>query len=332
MSLSRPIVITGTAGRIGARLAAELLAAGQAIIGLDPASPRISHRHYRHVQAAADDRTAITAALAGAETLIHLGAFMSWLPADAQKLRHANIEGTAILLEAAAKAGIGRLVFASSGEVYPEGAPEFLPLDETHPTRPRSVYGLTKLIGEEMVHYHARTAGMAATILRFSHTQDAVELLDETSFFSGPRFFLGPRIRQQEAFGNAAALAVLRAAAPEGSPALLLARNENGRPFRMMITETRDMVAGIHLALGSARAIGETFNLGATEPFDFGERLPQMAEAAGLPLVAVDLPGAGVFYETSNRKIRETLGFVPQWTIDRMIAEAAAARKTNRAS
>lgn len=270
-------------------------------------------------------------AVGGAEALLHLGAFMSWLPADTDRLFAANVDATRILLEEAAKASVSRVIFASSGEVYPENAPESLPVTEEHAVKPRSAYGLSKLLGEEIVRFQGRVSGLPFSILRFSHTQDAAELLDPESFFSGPRFFLRQRIRQQEAFGNTAAVAALKAA-DDGTPALVLARNGNGRPYRMNITDTRDMAAGVLLALRSELAIGQTYNLGATEPVDFGHALPMMAEATGLPLRPVDLPGVGVFYETSNRKIREQLGFQPQWTIDRMIGEAAAAWRTRRAS
>jgi UDP-glucose 4-epimerase len=167
---------------------------------------------------------------------------------------------------------------------------------------------------------------METVILRFSHTQDAAELLDEDSFFSGPRFFLRPRIRQQERFGNTAVVDLLRAADP-GHPAQVLARNAVGRPFRMHITETRDMAKGVLLGLDHPDATSGTFNLGATEPVDFAELLPRMAAITGLPIVTVDLPGAGVYYHTSNRLIRERLGFESEWTIDRMLDEAARARR-----
>ena len=106
----------------------------------------------------------------------------------------------------------------------------------------------------------------------------------------------------------------------------VLSRNEAGRPFRMHITDTRDMVAGILLALTDERAAGRTYNLGATEPVDFAAALPMMAQLTRLPLKTIDLPGAGVFYETSNARIRTELGFEPQWTFERMIGEAAQAR------
>ena len=72
-------------------------------------------------------------------------------------------------------------------------------------------------------------------------------------------------------------VAALRAI-DDGSEALVLSRNETGRPFRMHITDTRDMVAGILLTLSDERAAGRTYNLGATEPVDFAAALPMMAE------------------------------------------------------
>ena len=53
-----------------------------------------------------------------------------------------------------------------------------------------------------------------------------------------------------------------------------------------------------------------------------------MAQLTGLPLKTIDLPGAGVFYETSNAKIRTELGYEPRWTFDRMMDESAQARAT----
>ena len=99
----------------------------------------------------------------------------------------------------------------------------------------------------------------------------------------------------------------------------------------MHITDTRDMVAGLLLALDHPAAAGEVFNLGATDPVDFEPLIAEMAKITGYPIVAVDLPGPGVFYETSNQHIRERLGYQPKWTIDRMLEDAARARKARAA-
>ena len=325
------ILVTGSSGRIGGRLVEALLARGKTVRGFDLRASGRRHVNYSEVVGAFDDPGAAETALSEIAAVFHLGAFMSWLPADQAKLFAANVEGTRVLLNAALSAGATRLIFASSGEVYPEGAPETLPVDETHPLKPRTAYGVTKLLGEELVRWAARTSGLQTTILRFSHTQDASELLDPDSFFSGPRFFLQSRIRQQEMLGNLSVVAALRAV-DDGKPAMVLARNENGRPYRMMITDARDMVSGLLLAFDTPAAIGEIYNLGATDPVDFAEALPVMAESAGLPLRVVDLPGAGVFYQTSNRKFCEATGFSPAFPFRRMIEEAAASWRSKHMS
>ncbi|MBL8589336.1 MAG: NAD(P)-dependent oxidoreductase [Methylobacteriaceae bacterium] len=324
------ILVTGSAGRIGGRLVETLLARGARVRGFDLRPSGRAHAAYEEVVGAFADVEAAATATAGVATIFHLGAFMSWLAADQAKLFAANVEGTRVLLEAAGRAGARRFIFASSGEVYPENVPAYLPIDESHPLQPRSAYGLTKLIGEEMTRWAARS-GLATTILRFSHTQEATELLDPDSFFSGPRFFLQPRIRQQEAFGAHAAVAALRAV-DDGTPALVLARNARGRPFRMHITDARDMVSGLLAAHDSAATIGETYNLGATEPVDFEAALARMAEITGLPVRTVDLPGDGVWYETSNRKLREATGWAPAWPFARMLEDAADAWRARRRS
>ncbi|MCM5690778.1 NAD(P)-dependent oxidoreductase [Sinorhizobium meliloti] len=317
------VLVTGSAGRVGAFVVRRLIAGGHQVRGFDLRSAGIEDDGFDEVVGAFDDREAAIRACEGTDAVLHLGAFMSWLESDRDKLFRANVEGTRIVLEAAAAAKVGRFVFASSGEVYPENKPEFQPITEDHPKNPLSPYGLTKLLGEEMVTFQGRVSSMETVILRFSHTQNASELLDPESFFSGPRFFLRPKIMQQENFGNKAAADLLRAADP-GRPALVLTRNEEGRPFRMHVTDTRDMAQGVLLALTHQKAAGGIFNLGATEPVDFAEILPVMAQMTGLPLLTVDLPGAGVWYHTSNQRIRETLGFEPDWPIMRMLDEAVA--------
>lgn len=318
------ILVTGSSGRIGRLLVEALLARGETVRGFDLKPSGRSAPRYSEVVGAFSDAGAAARACEGARVVFHLGALMSWAAADQAKLFEANVEGTRALLAGAVAAQAQRFVFASSGEVYPENIPRYLPVDEQHPTEPASVYGLTKLIGEEMVRWAGRSARLPFTILRFSHTQAASELLDPDSFFSGPRFFLQPRIRQQEAFGAAAAVAKLRAV-DDGTPAMVLARNEVGRPFRMHITDARDMTSGLLLTLDTPATIGETYNLGATAPVDFADALPKLAAITGYPVRVVDLPGAGVWYETSNAKFRAATGFSPAWPFERMIGEAARA-------
>lgn len=318
------ILVTGSSGRIGSSVVAALLAKNHAVRGFDLRASGQTASQYEEITGSLDDAVAVEQSVCDVDAILHLGAFMSWAPQDKSNMFSANVEGTRLLADAAAAAGARRFVFASSGEVYPENAPLSLPVTEDHPLNANSPYGLTKLLGEEIVRFHQRAGKMETVILRFSHTQDASELLDETSFFSGPRFFLQPRIRQQENFGNHAVADILRGV-DAGKPTHILARNEDGRPYQMHITETRDMVQGVLLALEHKEAAGQTFNLGATDPVDFEALLAQMSDITGLPIKVVNLPGQGVYYQTSNEKIRRVLGYEPVWTIERMVQEAGEA-------
>jgi UDP-glucose 4-epimerase len=60
-----------------------------------------------------------------------------------------NVRGTLSLIEAMIACGVKTLVFSSSATVY--GEPQYLPLDETHPTSATNPYGRTKLMIEEML-------------------------------------------------------------------------------------------------------------------------------------------------------------------------------------
>ena len=317
------ILVTGAAGRVGSKLVDKLILDGNTVIGYDIRSTNRGHTAYSEVLASFADVAVVRKEMAGIDAVIHLGAFMSWAPADSNAMFETNVIGTRILLDQAASNGVKTFVFASTGEVYPENAPAYLPIDESHPLKPTTQYGITKLLGEEMVRFYERATAMNTVILRFSHTQDATELLDRNSFFSGPRFFLTEKVKQQRSLGSESVARLLEAASTANNE-LLLMRNQDGRPYRMHITDTRDMVEGILLALRCPEAQGEVFNVGATNPVDFSVALSRMSELTGLPLVTVDLPGPGVFYETSNQKIREMLGFAPAWTFDKMLDEAFA--------
>jgi UDP-glucose 4-epimerase len=201
--------------------------------------------------------------------------------------------------------------------------PLYVPIDEKHPREPVSTYGLSKLLTEETALFFQRTQGLPVTILRFAHTQDAAELLDPDSFFSGPRFYLQAKIRQLRAFNSTRALEVLEPL-DNGAEKLLVQRGEDGVPYRMMIADSRDIADGVLLALDSPKAVGETLNLGPDEATDFEAAVERLRKATSLPVVRANLPGPPVRYTTSNAKARELLGFRPKWTFDAMVDDALA--------
>jgi len=84
---------------------------------------------------------------------------------EPEKYSRHNITGSLNLLEAVVEAKIPSVVFSSTAAVY--GAPDYLPIDEKHPTRPENYYGYTKLAIEGFIEWYARLRGFHYGILRY---------------------------------------------------------------------------------------------------------------------------------------------------------------------
>ena len=79
-----------------------------------------------------------------------------------------NILGTLNLLESARKAGVRKIVFASTGgAIY--GKQDTFPADESHATNPVSPYGISKLASEKYIHYYHVQFGLSYFILRYAN-------------------------------------------------------------------------------------------------------------------------------------------------------------------
>jgi UDP-glucose 4-epimerase len=78
-----------------------------------------------------------------------------------------NVLGLLNVLEACAATGVRKVVFASSGATY--GNPDYLPMDEAHPQRPESPYGITKAMAEHYLKYYALDRGIGYTALRYGN-------------------------------------------------------------------------------------------------------------------------------------------------------------------
>ncbi|MFC5446840.1 NAD-dependent epimerase/dehydratase family protein [Paenibacillus aestuarii] len=78
-----------------------------------------------------------------------------------------NIVGTVKMLDACRAVGVRKFIYASSAAVY--GNPQYLPVDEGHPVRPLSYYGISKHTPEHYLEVFAHQNDLDFTILRYAN-------------------------------------------------------------------------------------------------------------------------------------------------------------------
>ncbi len=169
------VLVTGGAGFIGSHTVDLLLSEGHEVTVLDDFSsgrPEHLRSHegkpsFRLVRGDVRDRAAVEEALEGAEAVVHEAALVS-VPLSFERpelVREVNVGGTLNLLEACARRGVRRFVYASSASVY--GEPSRLPVGEDHPPSPLSPYAESKLKAEWECLRFFRERGLETVCLRY---------------------------------------------------------------------------------------------------------------------------------------------------------------------
>ncbi|MDL2283910.1 UDP-glucose 4-epimerase GalE [Oxalobacter sp. OttesenSCG-928-P03] len=157
------ILLTGGTGYIGSHTAIELTNAGHHVLLFDNLSNSAEKVVERLSQIAGKNLTFVYGDVREAEKIrkilqqyqIDAVIHFAGLKAVADSVKAPveyyanNVQGTINLLEAMQLADIKTLVFSSSATVY--GEPDYLPIDESHPTSAVNPYGRSKLHIEEML-------------------------------------------------------------------------------------------------------------------------------------------------------------------------------------
>jgi nucleoside-diphosphate-sugar epimerase len=160
--------VTGSNGFVGSWLCRALSDVGIQVRGIGRHDAGALTQGVVYHQADLLDAAALRSALAGADTLVHLAARVHVMRESAREplreFRRVNVEGTRILLEEAVRAGVTRLVFASTVKAVGEAGGATL-TEEAVP-RPIDPYGVSKLEAEELVCATAERYSLDATILR----------------------------------------------------------------------------------------------------------------------------------------------------------------------
>ena len=164
------ILVTGATGAVGPRVVASLVEAGYGIrtISLDSPPPGLWPASIETQIGDITDYSVVQGAMRGIDAVIHLAALLHIVnphPDLQPEYERVNVGGTAIVVEAARQAGVGRIVFFSTIAVYGGSAGGIL--TEDSPPRPDSFYAQTKLAAERIVLAAKRADGRPlGTVLR----------------------------------------------------------------------------------------------------------------------------------------------------------------------
>jgi len=168
------VLVTGGAGFIGSHLVDRLANEGCRVVVLDDLSSgslenirdNLDSGRVRFIEGDVRDSKVVEDAVKDVDLVCHLAAVVS-VPYSMREplLTHeVNVTGTLNLLIASLKHEVERFVYLSTCAVY--GEPEYLPIDEAHPTSPVSPYAASKLAAEHYCMAFQQAYGLKTVILR----------------------------------------------------------------------------------------------------------------------------------------------------------------------
>jgi nucleoside-diphosphate-sugar epimerase len=161
------IALTGGTGYTGGRLLRLLGDRGHSVRALArPASvtPELLSADVTLLEGVLGDEAAAARLVQGVDAVIHVAAVYRTAGHPDSYYRDVNVTGTAVLLEAAARAGVARFVHTSTVGVH--GHVERPPADETAPIAPGDIYQATKAEAEGLALDFHRRRGLPVTVVR----------------------------------------------------------------------------------------------------------------------------------------------------------------------
>jgi UDP-glucose 4-epimerase len=163
------VVVTGATGAVGPAVVRACLAAGRRVrtFSLDAAPVGLLPAAVEARTGDICDGEAVRSAVAGAQTVVHLAAFLHQFKAAAdldRRFERINVGGTENVMRAATVAGVRRVVFLSTIAVY--GPSDGRVIDEHTRPAPDTTYARTKLEAEEIVRSTRSGGESIGTVLR----------------------------------------------------------------------------------------------------------------------------------------------------------------------
>ena len=165
------ILVTGGAGYIGSACVKDLCEAGHEVLVLDnlfKGKKELVDPKAEFEKLDLLDRKNLFEFLEGKkfDSVIHFAAHKDAGASMIDGVQYSeNIQMILNVLDVMVKNKIPQIIFSSSAAVY--GDPEYLPMDEKHPTKPVNYYGETKLISEKLMDWYNQIYGINYVALRY---------------------------------------------------------------------------------------------------------------------------------------------------------------------
>ena len=310
------VLVTGGAGFIGSHLTERLLEMGANVTVYDDfdryykgkeanLAEASNSPNFRLVEADIRNPGSLGSAMKNIDVVIHEAgqAGVGISVDDPKTTNEINVTGTLNVLWAARANGVKRVVNASSSSIF--GQPNYLPIDEGHPTNPASPYGVSKLAAEQYCRVFSRVYGMEVVSLRY---------------FS----VYGPRGRPDQVIRK-----FMQNLANQ-KPPLINGDGSHTRDF----THVSDVVSATVRAAETDGIGGEPFNIGfgaRTSILTVAEKLISLMGMEGRVKPEHTAESKGDFPDTqaNNSKAQKVLGWRPNVDLDRGLKEYVEWFQTN---
>ena len=229
--MSRKILVTGPAGRIGVPFTEFARERYQVRLGIR-ATPMPAHlTDLETVKLDISDLESCRAACRGMDTIVHLAADASAGADFYATLLERNVMGVYNILQAALDEGCQRVVLSSSIQAV-AGYPLEHQVQEDSQPRPLNMYGATKAFAEAVGHVYALTHGLSTLVVRIG-----------TFEYNRPQFDINGR--NLSTFVSARDMSSLLACCVDADPELkfgIVHGVSNNRYKRLGLTQTRSLV------------------------------------------------------------------------------------------
>jgi nucleoside-diphosphate-sugar epimerase len=302
------VLVTGGSSRVGAYVLRDLVAHGHAVSNFGRTPPLVAG--VPHLPGVIEDLATLRQAVQGHEAVIHLAGIARPRRATPEDLMRINVIGTFNVLEAAIRAGAGKVVFASTdatlGFAFPTQpkTPLYLPVDEEHPCTPEDEYGLSKLMGEMMCRRYTDAYGLATPCVRINSAWALDGAGAEGYAQSGPmRASPGTAEDIWAAYTRQLDL-------PEGPMPVPGAPAPRVRLWGY--TDARDTAQAIRLALENQRVTHDIFLTSADDSCSLLETEALIHHYWPGMAMRAPLPGFASLF--SHERATQVLGYQPQYT------------------